>query len=164
MEPRYYDHPRDWARDPSSEMTLILNMGTEASWELGKLLRCMLFIGDNVVVTSLTVVYHSVVLSVSAVSLSEGSEGTGDERQNQHKQKKKRSLRSKKKKQTLQTSLVASPPWSDSDLLTLPTGQSLFCEQLLLGCFLVIRRCILVVSPPIVQTSCKQAVVHVVVF
>ena len=61
-----------------------------------------------------------------SVSLSEGSEETGDERQNQHKQKKKRSLRSKKKKQALQTSLVTSPPWSDSDLLTLPTGQFLY--------------------------------------
>ena len=62
------------------------------------------------------------VSCVLTVSLSEGSEDTGDELQN--RQKKKRSLRSKKKK-ALQASLVASPPWSDSDLLSLPTGQYL---------------------------------------
>ena len=32
---------------PSNEVTLTLNMGTEASWELGKLLRCMLSLLSN---------------------------------------------------------------------------------------------------------------------
>ena len=77
-------------------------------------------------VLAVLVCHYIDTVTVSSVSLSEGSEETGDERQNQHKQKKKRSLRSKKKKQALQTSLVTSPPWSDSDLLTLPTGQFLY--------------------------------------